>query len=203
MPPSPFGGRGAFRSPSGRPASCRRWGRPAPAAWSPSARRLAGVWGAGRGGGRGRGVAGYPSIFARRSGSLRFPKQGEQLEPEAENGGCPWGVTAPPENGPDPPPHPAALLHPTLSRLLQYCSGNLLFRARAALFFRFLRPLSKQLMSSFLYVISALDQLPSSNNVSIFNHIPYVTSAGQLHPAVCLSVTVSLSLPLCLCASVT
>lgn len=184
MPPSPFVGRGAFRSPSGRPASCRRWGRPAPAAWSPPASRLVGVWGAGRGGGRGRGVAGYPSIFVRRSGSLRFLEQREQLEPEAENRGCPGGVTAQPENGPDPTPHhPAARLHPTLSRLLQYCSGNLLFRARVALFFRFLPPLSKQLMSSFLYVISALDQLSSSNNVSIFNHIPYGTSAGQLHPA--------------------
>ena len=104
MPPSPFVGRGAFRSPSGRPASCRWWGRPAPAAWSPPASRLVGVWGAGRGGGRGRGVAGYPSIFARRSGSLRFLEQREQLEPEAENRGCPGGVTAQPENEPDPPP---------------------------------------------------------------------------------------------------
>lgn len=55
-------------------------------------------------------------------------------------------------------------------------------------------------MSSFLYVISALDQLSSSNNVSIFNHIPYGTSAGQLHPAR-LCDRVSLPPSFCVCVS--
>ncbi|MBW00841.1 Cytoplasmic polyadenylation element-binding protein 4, partial [Eschrichtius robustus] len=59
----------------------------------------------------------------------------------------------------------------------------------------------KQLMNSFLYVIGALDQSPSSNNVPTLNHIPYmsyVTAALQLLRAPSVSVTLSPSLPLSL-----
>ena len=56
-------------------------------------------------------------------------------------------------------------------------------------------------MNSFLYVISALDQSPSSSNVPTLNHIPYmsyVTAALQLLRAPSVSVTLSPSLPLSL-----
>lgn len=111
----------------------------------------------GRGGGPGGGGTGCPCL----SSLPRQPVEGGAERAagagggEAENQGCPGGIYTQQENALRPLPAPYSVR----SLLPQYCWGVRSSELKLHSF-----PLSKQLMNSFLYLFSALDQLPSSTN---------------------------------------